>query len=95
MHAHVWAASRKLYTVLAPCILYRDMFPGPSKSTAKVLKSCSDLYRGRIEPLKAVRGHAMYVNIKIQTWPPVPKISYAVYGYKTIVHAQFTCASSH
>ena len=35
----------------------------------------------------------MYVNIKIQTWPPVAKISYAVYGYTTFAHAQFTCAS--
>ena len=39
------------------------------------------------------RGHAMYVNVKIQTWLPVPKISYAVYDYTMFAHAQFTRAS--
>ena len=51
------------------------------------------MHQGRIEPPKAARGHATYVNVKIQTWPPVPKISYAVYGYTMFAHAQFTCAS--
>ena len=49
--------------------------------------------QGRIEPPKAGRGHATYVNVKIQTRPPVPKISYAVYGYTMFAHAQFTHAS--
>ena len=46
--------------------------------------------QGRIDPPKAGRGHATCVNVKIQTWPPVPKISYAIYGYTTFAHAQFT-----
>ena len=49
--------------------------------------------QGRIKPPKAARGHATYANVKIQTWPPVPKISYAVYGYTMFAHAQFTRAS--
>ena len=52
-----------------------------------------DEKQGRIEPLKVARGHTTYVNVKIQTWPPVPKISYAVYGYTMFAHAQFTRAS--
>ena len=42
---------------------------------------------------QAARGHATYVNVKIQTWPPVPKISYTIYGYTMFAHAQFTRAS--
>ena len=38
-----------------------------------------------------------YMNIEIQTWPPVhvPKINYAVYGYTIFAHAQFTHASCY
>ena len=35
----------------------------------------------------------IYVNVKIQTWPPVLKISYTVYGYTMFAHARFTRAS--
>ena len=50
--------------------------------------------QGHIEPLKAARGHATYMNVKIQTWLLVPKISYAVYGYTTFAHAQVIRVSS-
>ena len=50
-------------------------------------------YQGHIKLPKVARGHATYVNVKIQTWLPVPKISYAAYGYTMFEHAQFTRAS--